>query len=125
MSDANAANPLPWREPERVEQLLALLAERIVELDGAMGTMIQRHELDEAGYRGERFAEGYDVQDVQVPRRAGSPGAADEQHFAEGHQHGPNCGCGGDLKGNNDRTKERRVGKEWGSKGRSRWRRYN
>src|SRR3546814_17692124 len=102
MSDANAANPLPWREPERVEQLLALLAERIVVLDGAMGTMIQRHEPDEAGYRGERFAEGYDVQDVQVPRRAGSPGAADEQHFAEGHQHGTNCRCGGDLTGTND-----------------------
>ncbi len=26
-------------------------------LDGAMGTMIQRHELDEAAYRGERFAD--------------------------------------------------------------------
>ncbi|MCC6173256.1 MAG: 5-methyltetrahydrofolate--homocysteine methyltransferase, partial [Gammaproteobacteria bacterium] len=32
-----------------------LLEERIVLLDGAMGTMIQRHRLDEAGYRGERF----------------------------------------------------------------------
>ncbi len=35
--------------------LLALLEERIVLLDGAMGTMIQRHRLDESGYRGERF----------------------------------------------------------------------
>ena len=33
-----------------------LLAERILILDGAMGTMIQRHRLDEAGFRGERFA---------------------------------------------------------------------
>ncbi len=32
-----------------------LLAERIVILDGAMGTMIQQYQLDEAGYRGERF----------------------------------------------------------------------
>ena len=32
-----------------------LLAERILILDGAMGTMIQRHKLDEAGFRGERF----------------------------------------------------------------------
>jgi len=32
-----------------------LLAERILILDGAMGTMIQRHALDESGYRGERF----------------------------------------------------------------------
>ncbi|MGB2716878.1 MAG: methionine synthase [Vicinamibacterales bacterium] len=31
------------------------LGERIVILDGAMGTMIQRHKLDEAGFRGERF----------------------------------------------------------------------
>ncbi len=34
-----------------------LLAERIVILDGAMGTMIQQYELDEEGYRGERFAD--------------------------------------------------------------------
>ncbi|HEY5742946.1 MAG TPA: methionine synthase, partial [Terrimicrobiaceae bacterium] len=32
-----------------------LLAQRIVILDGAMGTMIQGYKLDEAGYRGERF----------------------------------------------------------------------
>jgi 5-methyltetrahydrofolate--homocysteine methyltransferase len=32
-----------------------LLAERILILDGAMGTMIQRHKLDEDGFRGERF----------------------------------------------------------------------
>ena len=39
------------------EQLKALLQERILILDGAMGTMIQRHKLDEAAYRGERFAD--------------------------------------------------------------------
>ncbi len=33
-----------------------LLARRILILDGAMGTMIQRYKLDEAAYRGERFA---------------------------------------------------------------------
>ena len=32
-----------------------LLRERIAILDGAMGTMIQRHKLSEADYRGERF----------------------------------------------------------------------
>ncbi|HLG03055.1 MAG TPA: methionine synthase [Bacteroidia bacterium] len=32
------------------------LAKRILIIDGAMGTMIQRHALSEAGYRGERFA---------------------------------------------------------------------
>ena len=34
-----------------------LLDERILFLDGAMGTMIQRHKLEEADYRGERFAD--------------------------------------------------------------------
>jgi len=33
------------------------LKQRILILDGAMGTMIQRHKLDEAAYRGERFAD--------------------------------------------------------------------
>jgi 5-methyltetrahydrofolate--homocysteine methyltransferase len=33
-----------------------LLAERILVLDGAMGTMIQRRQLSEADFRGERFA---------------------------------------------------------------------
>jgi 5-methyltetrahydrofolate--homocysteine methyltransferase len=32
-----------------------LLSERILIIDGAMGTMIQRHKLSEADYRGERF----------------------------------------------------------------------
>ncbi|TBR37850.1 methionine synthase [Marinomonas agarivorans] len=32
------------------------LAQNILILDGAMGTMIQAHKLDEAGFRGERFA---------------------------------------------------------------------
>src|SRR5215475_8895478 len=31
------------------------LKERILIIDGAMGTMIQRYKLDEADYRGERF----------------------------------------------------------------------
>ena len=35
--------------------LEALLRERIVVLDGAMGTMIQRYKLSEADYRGKRF----------------------------------------------------------------------
>ena len=39
----------------RGKQLPALLAQRILILDGAMGTMIQRFKLSEAQYRGERF----------------------------------------------------------------------
>ena len=34
-----------------------LLAQRILILDGAMGTMVQRYKLTEADYRGERFAD--------------------------------------------------------------------
>jgi 5-methyltetrahydrofolate--homocysteine methyltransferase len=33
-----------------------IAAKRILIIDGAMGTMIQRHKLDEAAYRGQRFA---------------------------------------------------------------------
>src|SRR6187549_3389685 len=40
---------------KRAGDLRQLFAERIVILDGAMGTMIQQHRLDEAAFRGERF----------------------------------------------------------------------
>src|SRR5688500_9475473 len=45
------------RTPARsaVERLPALLDERILILDGAMGTMIQRHQLSDADFRGERL----------------------------------------------------------------------
>ncbi len=46
--------PIP-RPYTRAAALPALLAQRIVILDGAMGTMIQRYKLTEADYRGERF----------------------------------------------------------------------
>jgi 5-methyltetrahydrofolate--homocysteine methyltransferase len=77
---------LPWLHPGRVVKLEAALAERILVIDGAMGTMIQRHELEEADYRGERFAQGFDA-----------------LFAADGHAHGPGCGCDGhDQRGNND-----------------------
>ncbi len=76
---------LPWLHPERVGKLEAALAERILILDGAMGTMIQRHDLQESDYRGERFAQGFDALVASVE-----------------HAHGPDCGCGHDQKGNND-----------------------
>jgi 5-methyltetrahydrofolate--homocysteine methyltransferase len=66
---------LPWLDPTRADALLDALSRRILVLDGAMGTMLQRHSLDESGYRGERFACGC--------------------HSPE-HEHGK------DLKGNND-----------------------
>ncbi|HXK55065.1 MAG TPA: homocysteine S-methyltransferase family protein, partial [Gammaproteobacteria bacterium] len=45
---------MPHR-PDRTGELQALLNDRILLLDGAMGTMIQQHRLEEAAYRGERF----------------------------------------------------------------------
>jgi 5-methyltetrahydrofolate--homocysteine methyltransferase len=39
----------------RAAQLPDILAQRIVILDGAMGTMIQRFKLGEAQYRGEGY----------------------------------------------------------------------
>tara|TARA_B100000315_G_scaffold212344_1_gene209665 strand:- start:1740 stop:5426 length:3687 start_codon:yes stop_codon:yes gene_type:complete len=39
----------------RIEQLIQLLEHRIVILDGAMGTMIQGHLLEEQDFRGQRF----------------------------------------------------------------------
>ena len=41
--------------PDREKALVRLLEERIVVIDGAMGTMIQAQRLAEADYRGERF----------------------------------------------------------------------
>ena len=38
-----------------IQQLDALLAKRVLILDGAMGTMIQRHKLQESDFRGDRF----------------------------------------------------------------------
>jgi len=42
-------------QPDRTVELAALLEKRILLLDGAMGTMIQRYKLGEADYRGARF----------------------------------------------------------------------
>jgi len=46
----------PREHDDRTTQLERLPAERILVLDGAMGTMIQQHRLAEADFRGERFA---------------------------------------------------------------------
>jgi 5-methyltetrahydrofolate--homocysteine methyltransferase len=71
---------LPWLHPDRVAWLDAALRTRILILDGGMGTMLQGHQLDEAGFRGERFVDGHD---------------GDHAHS---HDHPGSC----DLKGNND-----------------------
>src|SRR5215471_7424199 len=48
-------DPRPTDHGSRIAALDAALAQRILILDGAMGTMIQRHTLTEADFRGERF----------------------------------------------------------------------
>src|SRR5687767_4641844 len=40
----------------RLQRLEEALQERILILDGAMGSLIQAHQLEEKDYRGERFA---------------------------------------------------------------------
>jgi 5-methyltetrahydrofolate--homocysteine methyltransferase len=55
-----SAPPLPTptglTREARLALLEPLLAQRILVLDGAMGTMIQSYQLEEKDYRGERFA---------------------------------------------------------------------
>jgi len=46
---------MPQRD--NLETLMAVLRERILVLDGAMGTMIQGYDLDEHDFRGERFTD--------------------------------------------------------------------
>jgi len=50
------SDPFPNRQ-QRIAALKDALTKRIVVLDGAAGTFIQNYELDEAGYRGDRFAD--------------------------------------------------------------------
>jgi len=51
------AERTPWTRASRVAALETLLQQRILVLDGAMGTMIQGYRLQEADYRGTRFAD--------------------------------------------------------------------
>jgi len=46
-----------WVRPNCQEELGRLLAERVLVLDGAMGTMVQRLGLTEGDFRGERFSD--------------------------------------------------------------------
>jgi 5-methyltetrahydrofolate--homocysteine methyltransferase len=47
----------PQVRPDATAELTELLERRVLVIDGAMGTAIQRDRPDEAGYRGERFAD--------------------------------------------------------------------
>jgi len=54
MTDTN------WHNPDRVEKLFNAVSDRILLLDGAMGTMIQGESLDEGDFRGDRFKDHSD-----------------------------------------------------------------
>ena len=54
---ATLPTPPAVAEPACISPLPALLRERLLVLDGAMGTMIQRYPLEEADFRGARFAD--------------------------------------------------------------------
>ncbi|WP_109510986.1 methionine synthase [Mycolicibacter kumamotonensis] len=57
MTAADPATFAPNIRPDATDELTVALRRRIMVIDGAMGTAIQRDRPDEAGYRGERFAE--------------------------------------------------------------------
>ncbi|XP_066282787.1 methionine synthase-like [Branchiostoma lanceolatum] len=54
-SDSGAASWSEYRDPEVAAKIAATLRERIMILDGGMGTMIQGYHLEEDGYRGDEF----------------------------------------------------------------------
>ena len=59
----------PWRDPlatsEAFGQLESLMKARIIFIDGAMGTMIQRYKLEEEDFRGDRCADAAQGQQQQ------------------------------------------------------------
>ncbi|MGE8590518.1 MAG: homocysteine S-methyltransferase family protein, partial [Alcaligenes sp.] len=54
---SHPALPYPISAYTRGAEFARRLGQRIMILDGAMGTMIQRYKLGEADFRGERFAD--------------------------------------------------------------------
>src|ERR1043166_836117 len=70
--------------PDDLHPLEALLRQRIVVLDGAMGTMIQQRRLSEQHYRGTRFAdwEGKDLKGSLELLNLTQPQVVEEIHAA-------------------------------------------
>src|ERR1017187_9118258 len=67
---------------DRIKHLERLLRERIVIIDGAMGTMIQQHKLDESAFRGARFADwrGKDLKGLNDLLNVTQPHVIEEIH---------------------------------------------
>src|SRR5690349_25011217 len=107
-------NQLPVSPAET--KLRELAAQRILVLDGAMGTMIQALRLDEAGFRGARFdAWNRELRGNNDLLNLTRPQAIHDLHLTY-------LRAGADIIATNTfRSEERRVGKEC----RSRWSAYH
>src|SRR5438105_13435025 len=70
--------------PDDLHPLEALLRQRIVVLDGAMGTMIQQYKLSEQDYRGKRFSDwkGKDLKGSLELLNLTQPQVVEEIHAA-------------------------------------------
>lgn len=68
---------------DRINKLKQVLDDRVLVLDGAAGTFIQGYELDEAGYRGDRFADwACDIKGNNDLLILSRPGIVTEMHGA-------------------------------------------
>src|SRR5581483_1747538 len=67
---------------DKIEHLQKLLRERIVIIDGAMGTMIQQRKLTEKDFRGARFANwnGKDLKGLNDLLNVTKPAVVEEIH---------------------------------------------
>ncbi len=68
-------------QPDRTEELRSILAQRILVLDGAMGTQFQTYGLNEADFRGQRFANHpRDLKGASDVMAITNPSVLDEVH---------------------------------------------
>ena len=95
------------------EELTAALRRRIVVIDGAMGTAIQRDRPDEAGYRGERFKDW-----PERPGRQQRPADPDPARTSSGHP--PRIPRGG-RRHPGDQHLQRERGSRWPTTAWRRW----
>ncbi len=93
----------PAPKPHLAHPILAHLRQRILVLDGAMGTMIQRYQLTEDDYRGDLFP--HTGSGTNAPQD-GKPGPNGQAHVHDDSCVHPTLNqpmeTKGDLKGNND-----------------------
>jgi len=79
--------PILPMQPDRTALLTRLLHERILVMDGAMGTMIQRHRLSESDFRGSFHDHGHDLKgdmDLLVITKPGVIREIHDQYLAAG-----------------------------------------